>query len=202
MAFITAEQGAALRPSTVRPALLFYLASTPAVRVWAGVGPLPVSADAVDATGGTYRGIGSLSGMPAVDALINGVASRVSFTLSGLPAAYLSLADEDAETVRFAPVHLGVWFLGEDWHPHPLFTAPLWVWSGTADTTEAALTGGDESNPPTATVTLSVGGGDTGRKSQRQSYWTGTDQRRRSADDAFCDLTVNYTERAQKRWPS
>jgi hypothetical protein len=200
MAFITAEQGAALRGSVVRPALLFYMASTPAVRVWTGAGPLAVSADAVDTTGGTYRGIGSLSGMPAVDALINGVASRVDFTLSGLPTGYLSLADEDAETVRFAPVHLGVWFLGEDWQAHPLFTTPLWVWSGTADTTQAELVMGDQGS--TATVTLSVGGGDTGRKSQRQSYWTGTDQRRRSADDAFCDLTVNYTERAQKRWPS
>jgi hypothetical protein len=201
MAFITAEQGAALRPSTVRPALLFYMASTPAVRVWTGPGPLEAPADTVE-TGGIYKGIGSISGWPAVDALINGVASRVDFTLSGLPTGYLSLADEDAETIRFAPVHLGAWFLGADWQPHPLFPTPLWVWSGTADSIQAELVGGDESTPPSATVTLSVGGGDTGRKSQRQSYWTGTDQRRRSADDAFCDLTVNYTERAQKRWPS
>ena len=138
-----------------------------------------------------------ISEVPAFDQLVNGVAQRVEFSLSGVDQTIAELADADAAEVRSKRVNVGLQFLDEDWQS---LADIIWVWEGEADVIRKSST----STPGFQrqyTITLSVGSLTTGRRRPDLSYFTGAQQRRRSPDDAFCDRTGLYSQGSEIKWP-
>jgi hypothetical protein len=181
----------------VRRSMLMYVATDVPVRAWTGVGPFEHPGDTVDIDGGTYIGLGEIQDIPALSQLVNGVASRIELSLSGVDDRIVALADADAAEIRSKTVTLGLQFFGSDWQP---LGDTLWIWDGEADVIRTDTT----SNPDfsrTRTVTLSVGSITTGRRRPKLNSFTRAQQRRRSADDAFCDRTSLYSGDTELKWP-
>lgn len=181
----------------VRIAPLFLLFTDPAVRLWAGSGILDIPADSVDQTGGQYLGAGQLLNYPVVSALINGVAERVEFGLSGasITSRVVQLADEEASEVRGAECCLGLVGFDAD----EQITRVKWPWNGRVDATN--ITFAANGFKPTRAVSLSVGSLFTFRQQAALGYWVSPDQRRRSADDRFCERAPSLSVETQKPWP-
>jgi hypothetical protein len=185
--------------SRPRVAVVMRIDATPTpIRLWGGVANYTVAADAVEPSGATYSGMGELVGLPALSLLINGVAERVSFNLSGMPANILALADTQANSVRNADVRVGVQELGPDWQP---LSAMRWIWFGSCDAPSLSQTS-SESGEITRTVTLSVGTSYTGRQRPTHAYVTNTDQQARSATDKAMERVVKYSAGATRKWPN
>lgn len=165
-------------------------------RMWGGVGDFPINADLIDTQGGIYSGFGEMLDVPALQQLINGLAERIEFTLSGVRAETLALIGSEAEAVRDAPAHLWMVPLGQDLQP---LGAPIWVWEGKADVLRAKRVGQGAS--ASRSVTVSVGSIFTGRRRPKFRNFTGPDQRRRSADDAHCDRAGLYNAGTTRKWP-
>lgn len=182
----------------VRVAPLFLLDTNPRVRLWAGNGWLDVAADGVETEGGRYLGAGQLLNLPAVSMLINGIAERVEFGLSGaaINSRVVELADEEAEDVRGVDCWLGL--IGFDADEQA--TAIRWPWNGRADTTNISYSG--DSMQPARQVSISVGSLFTFRQRARLGFWVDADQRRRSPDDLFCVRVASYSVETTKPWPS
>lgn len=162
------------------------------LRLWAGVGEYDLLPDSVDTEGGVYQGFGVLSNLPVLNALVNGQAQRIDFSLSGLPTEVIRLVEADAHSVKLAPCHIGITSFGRDWQP----LGPVqWIWRGRVDTPRVIRKDG------TVTAVLSVGSGPTHRRRPPQAYYTGVDQRRRSSDDAFCDRAGDYSSEVTVVWP-
>lgn len=150
------------------------------VRAWTGPGDFYLPADGVDETGGIYKGVGLVGEIPAIRQLIGGLAERVEFSLSGVDEATRSMADEQADTVIGAPLHLGIVFFDQDWQPTPI----VWAWDGTADL--PSVTGESQGLDVIRQVKLSVGSAYTDRTRPQLSFLTDAAQRERSSDDDFC----------------
>jgi hypothetical protein len=180
--------------ATFRRSILFRLAADPVARVWSGHGPLPIT-DAYDPSGAIYRGAGDLLSVPALKQLVNGVADRVDFVLSGVSGETLRLALEDAESVNGAEVLIGEVSFDQDWQT---VGGPLWVWRGTADvlTTESNENDGER----TRSIRLSVASADTKRSNPQPSYYTDQEQRRRSPTDAICSHVQSISVGAKRRF--
>lgn len=181
----------------IRRSVLMHIATTEPVRAWTGIGPFEHPGDAVDVTGGTYLGLGEMQDIPALQQLVNGVASRIDLSLSGVDDRIVALADAEAAEVRSKVVTLGLQFFGADWQP---LGDTLWIWDGEADVIRTDTV----SNPDfsrTRTVTMSVGSLTTGRRRPVLSHFTRAQQRRRSPDDAFCDRTALYSADSELPWP-
>lgn len=161
---------------------LLRIGSDPACYLWTGHGELETPADAVDVAGASWMGAGHLIAVPALQALINGVAQRVTFTLSGVSAETLRLAREDKETIKGAEVRLGHVEFDRDWQ---LVGGIAWEWLGIADALKIASRYSDDGR--IRQIVLMVGSADTMRSNPRFTYWTDASQRLRSPDDAFCD---------------
>lgn len=171
------------------------------LRAWSGAGDFPVDAGLIDTTGGIYTGAGDVVGLPVLSQLINGVADRVEFILSGASPTVLALADSEADTVRGAAVHVGLVALDEDLQA---LSQPLWFWEGRADVPRVARTSQvaeDGASIVTRSVSLSVGTLFTRRRRPRAAYFTGVDQRRRSPTDKGCDRANKYNLGATRKWP-
>ena len=177
---------------------IFFLMETTEgpVRAWLGAGDYDLPADEVDATGGTYLGIGLVGEVPALRQLVGGAAERVEFSLNGADEITFALADQDADQVRNAQVYVGVIFFDEDWQP----VAPVsWLWEGVADmpAIERDGSGGTVSRR----VTLSVGSAFTDRVRPVLGFYTPPDQKRRSPTDTFCDRVPAYTVDSTIQFP-
>lgn len=187
---------AQLAGGIVRPAIFFRTATDPVVRLWAGIGDIEVAADLIETDTAIYKGIGDLGNIPALQQLINGTATRVDFTVSGIGPTGLRLADEDAPQVRGRTVNIGFRTLDKDWQP----SMPMaWVWEGESDviTLDSRLDG----DRRIETLTLSVGSLFTGRRRPRYKHYTDQEQRRRSPDDRLCDRVNLYSQAYTKTWP-
>lgn len=181
----------------IRRSVLLYVATDTPIRAWTGVGDFDKAIDGVDTTGGIYKGLGEVQDIPALQQLVNGVAQRIELSLSGVDDRIAALADAEAADVRSKAVSIGLQFFGEDWAP---LGDSLWIWDGEADVVKS-----DSVSTPdfgrVRTVTLSVGSLTTGRRRPRLAFFTRAQQRRRSADDAFCDRVGLYSQDTELKWP-
>jgi len=194
------DQRAASKTSGRRYAIFFRLASATPIRLWSGFGDFPMPEDAVETTDGAiYKGLSELPNLPAIDALVNGRASRLDFTLSAPDpdGSLRDAADSDAVAVRFKAVRLGLWPLGADWAP----VGPMrWIWRGTADQTRLNHNRADPLQPVTA-MTLSVSSLFAGRRQQKASFWTPEDQALDAPNDTAFDQVALLSEGVEKKWP-
>lgn len=174
----------------LREAFLFRLECDPPAYLWSGIGDLIVDGD-------TYRGGGELlSGLPEIQQLINGTASRVDFTASGVDAETIRLAREDRASVNGAMVRIGTVPMNADWQ----IAGPVdWEWEGVADVVTVDRTG-TEDGGVVRSISLSVGSADTARSRLQLSLFTDSDQRRRSSDDAFFSHVGGITAGTSRRF--
>lgn len=166
------------------------------VRAWAGLGDLEIPADDVEPAGATFLGIGLLGNVPALRQLIGGVAERLEFSLSVPSGEVFALADEEAASVRSAPVDVGVIFFDEDWQQSEV----AWLWNGVADVPSCSRTGNGLN--VVRTVRISVGSAFTDRTRPQHTYFTNADQKRRSATDDFCHRVDLYSVNSTIKWPN
>jgi len=190
---------ASMRAGATRAVVFFYLETPDPVRIWSGGGDFAYPEDpyGVETEGAIYRGICELEGLPALDALINGIAQRVDFLLSGVDAEVLALADEDAEDVRGSSVRIAVGFLDAQ---EQLVSAPLWLRSFEADMV-VTNRDADAEGTTTRTIGISVGSMMTGRRRPQISFFTDAHQRRRSSDDRFCERVPLHSTTMVLTWP-
>lgn len=163
----------------VRESYLLRIASDPPARIWSGVGDLEIPADIVEAEPALYLGAGELLNAPDFQHLINGVAERIEFSLSGVSAETMRLALEDAPSTKGAAVHLGRVDFDEEWQ----IIGVEWEAVFRADFLAVDSAAGDGRR--VRTITLSVGSAETGRSYAPQSFFTDADQRQRSPTDSF-----------------
>ncbi|WP_103728971.1 hypothetical protein [Novosphingobium sp. HII-3] len=173
-----------------RRSYILRIASTPTCYLWTGIGDLETPPDKVDPLGARWLGSGGILTIPALKSIINGVAERVEFVLSGVTAETLRLARSDLPTIRMAECRIGYVEFDEAWQ---LVGAIRWEWIGLADALRVQSRSGAESR--NRTISLMVGSADTFRANPNFTYWTDASQRIRSADDAFCDhvAAISYS---------
>lgn len=178
-----------------RRSYMFRLGSDPVARLWTGWGDLATPADAVDPAGARWLGAAGLLSLPALKVLINGTAERVRFSLSGVNAETVRLANEDKATVRGAELRLGYVDFDDRWQ---LLGPIRWEWLGIADV--VAIESAPTDRGRTRTISLSVASADTLRSNPNLAFYTDADQRKRSPDDAFCDQVASLTQGATRRF--
>lgn len=190
---------AELQSGQLRPGFLMRLGTTPPTRIWCGIGGLTIAADAIELDApNIYQGVGELLSLPAVSQLINGLAERIEYQLSGdvVTAEVAALARSDADAIRSASVFLGFLIFDRDWQ---IVSPTTWLWEGIADSLSDTWDG--TSGEIQRSISLSVGSVMTGRKRPINSYCTDADQKRRSADDDFFDQINKYEAGATRAWP-
>lgn len=179
-------------------AYLFRLEADPPAYLWSGVGDLDVNGDALVGAGITrYKGIGTLSGLPVLQNLINGVADRAEFTLSGVDAIALQYAHEDRESIPGSIIRIGSVVLADNGQP----SGPVdWEWEGIADTISVDSQGGDNGSR-TRSITISAGTATVTRSTTSLDFFTDADQRTRSPDDAFFSYIAGIQNQTRRFGP-
>lgn len=193
---LDSAQKAAFKAAGKRLAVFFRMATPVPVRLWSGVGNFALSADAVELTeGAIYRGLGMVD-LPAIEALINGKASRVDFGFSGVDAEIAALADSEAPLVAGSVVRLGIVPLGSDWQA---VGDVKWLFTGEADVPKVKRDGSKDA--PSHTVTVSVGSRFAGRRQARPMFYTPVDQALDAPTDKAFDNVAALNEGTEKKWP-
>lgn len=191
-----------IRGGSTRPAFFMRIASDPILRLWAGVGDFDqVPVDNVeDEEGAVWSGLGELIGIPELEDLINGAASRIEFSLAGIMVTGQMVTDssEFAEQLRSARANIGLMLLGSDLQPVPS-SGMHWLGEYYADVLSVAADKSGEQE--VRSITLSVGSLLTGRRRPQNSYWTDPDQKRRHPTDRGCEQVAALNERVTINWP-
>ncbi len=178
-----------------REVYLFRISTDPAVLLWSGFGDLLVPSDDIVPEDAIALGGGELVNVPDFEQLINGLAERAEFTLSGVSEQTIAFAKEEAADVAGARVDIGRMDLGPDWQQAGDVE---WEWSGEARSLSVGSQGTGEGR--NRTITLTVSAGDTTRSRAPLSFFTDADQRRRSADDAVFSHVAAINSGTTRRW--
>jgi hypothetical protein len=177
---IAAQLLTALGQTVLRPAILVSIdSSTGPVRVWSGMGTLNWPASPAV----PWTGLGELGGISSIEETRDVRAEGIKLTLSGIPAAMVSLALSDAEPGREVNVYLAAFTdAGE------IIADPYLAFSGETDAINL-VEGGDSS-------TLEVAAESELIRLQRanESRFTHEDQQYRFPGD----LGFEYVEQLQE----
>lgn len=178
-----------------RESLIFRIGTPDPAMFWSGHTDLLVPEDDILPDDEIALGAGELADIPDLDQLINGVAQRLDITLSGVSARVIALAQEAASDVPGAPVNIGTLRFGEDWQPSG---GVAWEWAGEAR--RLSVGSRDTENGRTRALTLTVAAGDTTRSRSPLAFFTDSDQRRRSSDDAIFSHVAAINSGTSRRW--
>lgn len=184
--------------TTWREIHIVRIASDPVALFHSGVGDLLVPADSVIGPIAQIAvGLGELVNIPDLQEMINGTAERVDIELEGVTETALRLALEDAPSVRGADVHIGRMDLDADQQQ----AAPVeWEANFQARSLGVSRPKVEGLDNPRRTITLTIARGDTVRSRAPNSYFTDSDQRRRSADDAIFDHVGQISAGTSRRF--
>lgn len=186
-----------LRGDRLQPGWLMFVNCDPPVRVWSGSQNFKLgAASGPDAIGGLYLGLGVLVGVPSLKVPINGAFSQHIFSLSGVSAEAMRLANADRDTVRGATVAWARIELDADSQP---IGDPLWLWKGWVGSPRVTRDG--SSVPPLRTIALVTASGSVRRRVRQFGYWTGPQQRARDPIDSACDQVSTYARGTDVIWP-
>lgn len=183
----------------VRPALFLRIAADPVIRAWSGIGGCVLPPDPIETEGGRYLGVGWLRNIPVMEALINGAAESVTFTLSGVDPRTLELVD-GAEDLRGVRANLGLMFMG----PRYQRGAVRWWRRYRVDmvgTREVALPPTEGGPAVEFSVSLTLGSARTSRRLSQPSTWTHAEQSRLHPGDLGCANVSRLTADATRPWP-
>lgn len=166
-----------------RRILLVRFSTDPVARICSGVNPVIIPADAVETEDGAkYLGGGKLADVPDLDQLINGTASRIDITVSGVSAATLALFTGESAGIKGCRVDIGICYQDDAWQ----ISDVEWVGQLRCDTPSIDDKPGSNGGR-TRSIGLSLGTDFTDRSTAKISYFTDADQRRRSPDDQIFD---------------
>lgn len=163
------------------------IASDPVALVWGGVGWLDLPADIVLPEPARAIGGGQLVQIPDLDLLINGAASRIDVTVSGVSARTIALFQDEQRTLRGALAHVGLIWFDDDWQ------LDVVEWLTVLTVGSSSISSQPSQDGRTRSITISLGSDFTDRNHAGLSLWTDADQRRRSPDDAFFDHVAGIT---------
>lgn len=198
LTFNPAEQ-AALESRIYRVGVFFRLATDPAVRLWLGFGSIKPGVNAYDADGTTYHGLGELRDVPAFKQLLNGVAERVEFMLSGVSGEVLAIASgSDAQQVKGKRADVGFVLFAPDWSQ---LGTVHWTVRYIADFLAREQKIAETGQAIVRTVALSCGTRFTGRRRPFFSYFSDADQQARFPGDLFCSYAGDYAHGYNKQFP-
>lgn len=192
MPAFTGDAAAAIASDSCRLAIFWRLASDPPARFWSGPGAYELPPDTVETEGGAYVGGGRIGELPVISQLINGVAERVEFALSGVDAVIFAQFDAESEQLCEKEVRLGIVVLDADWQP---VSDCFWLWTAVSDSTDCDWAGGQR------VISLSAGSAMTGRARSALVFYSDAHQQRRSPGDRFCERTQRYRLGSVKAWP-
>lgn len=170
------------------------IATTPVIYLWTGFGLLETPADDIDVAGATWNGFGVVS-IPGLKTLINGVADRVDFKLSGVSSEVVALATTESVDVYNKEIRVGTIEFDQHWQ---LDGGISWEWKGSADRIQ--IESQDEGGKRTRSISLSAASADAKRSNPNFAYWTDSSQRLRSADDAFCDHVALISQQVTRKF--
>lgn len=161
--------------------LLLRIATDPVARVCSGVNPVIIPDDAVESVPAKYLGGGKLLSIPDLEQLINGTASRIDVTVSGVSAATLAIFQGESATLQGSDVHIGFAYQDDAWQITEVEWLAVYI-CGTPTTTSKQAQG-----ERSRSISISIGTDFTDRSKAPISLFTDADQRRRSSDDAIFD---------------
>jgi hypothetical protein len=176
----------------VRESYLLKIDTPEPARIWSGVGDLVIPADIVEPAPAKYLGAGQLLDAPDFQQLINGIAERLEFTVSGVDDETIRLALEDAQDVKNAALYLGRVDFDENWQIIDV------EWEATFRCDCLTVESQGANGRRTRTLKLSAGTDDTGRAYSPASYFTDADQRLRSATDAVFSYVAAINRGTQR----
>lgn len=185
----------------LRLGVFFYLglSQTP-LRLWCGVNNVPLGIPSVDPSGVVYLGAGQLMNIPDLELLINGIAARVDFYLSGTNPNFLAMVAANAPKVLGARTIVGIAPLDVRYQPQ---TPIIGVWSGAADVMKmSGRPGATPMDPGVQTVTVSCGTGDTSRARPRLTAFSQPQQQLISPTDFFFSQINRYIQQFVVSWPN
>lgn len=168
--------------------------SDPVARLWTGFGDILIPADIVESEPAIYLGGGELLNVPEFDVPINGAAERIDIRLSGVNAAIMAIATEEAASIKGAKVHFTRFYFGDDWQLTDV------EYDAVFRADKLSFTSDDGGNGRTRTMTLSIASQDTNRNRAPQAYFTDQDQRRRSPTDAIFSHVAGITQGVMRRF--
>ena len=180
-----------------RYGLLIRVGTATPFRVSSVIGYLETTSDDTLDPSQIYKGVGILTGLPAMRQLLGGVAERIEFRFAVTRVTTGWVDDPDSD-INGAPVNVGVVFFSKTWQMvRWLSGAPpvAWVWSGSADVAAWNYDAGKE------TISLSCGSEFTDRGRAGMNFWTQASHTLRHAADNFCKLVVGYTIARVLKWP-
>jgi hypothetical protein len=191
-----------LAGGTVRQAILFRIDNPDPekiVRMWASVGDYQIGVDPIETeVNAKFHGIGQMIDVPVVNQLLNGVADRVDFTLSGAVVRpdIVNMVSIEAGEVEFQRCNLGIQVMGDDWQP---ISEVGWLWEGEVGPVAGEKTASSEGAQHS--ISLSVGSVFTARRRPKIINFTDTHQQRFSPGDLFCNRTALYSIGSTIKWP-
>lgn len=197
--FYNAAEQAALEGEFVSFAGFIRVATPSPVRLWTGIGDIAVLNSAFDPPGSTFNGAGRIIDLPAFQRIWNGLAERITLTLTGVTDDMRALVYDEADDVRGAIVRLGiVIFDGFGQQIGPV----RWLRRGRVDVIETENRPGERER--IKTIAFSLGSQLTGRKVPGAGSYTNGDQQSRpgSEDDRFCERTPLMTQHSVIKWPA
>ena len=179
-----------------RESFIFRIATDPPALFWTGEGDLEVPADAVVGVDPVIvQGGADLINIPDLTQLINGLAERVEFVVSGVSEQTIEFAQDEADQVPGARVDIGRIDFDEDYQQAGDVE---WEWSGEAR--KLAVSSEVSQEGRTRSITLTVSAGDTTRSRSPLAFFTDADQRRRSADDDVFSHVALINSGTSRRW--
>jgi hypothetical protein len=170
--------------------LLLRIATDPVARICSGVVPVEIPADDIDSTPVKYLGGGKLVEIPELEQVINGTAQRISITVSGVSRETVALFADEADSLKGAPVHIGVARQDDDWQ----ITDVEWLDELRCDFPTA--TGSHDNR----SISISIGSSDTDRSKAPSAFWTPAGQAKISPTDRFFDNVPGLTSGTSRKF--
>lgn len=179
-------------------AVFFRLDIAPPLRLWMGVNDVPARVQSVDGSGAVYLGAGRLIGIPELEVLINGVADRIDFTLSGVTPDQAQELDLRAVDIRGKDIHVALTVLDDHYQP---VVDPIPVWTGRASFVAENVAPVTGTQSPTIALALSAGAGVPSRERVSASLWSDAQQKALYPGDLFCGGTARLARGVSPSWP-
>lgn len=170
--------------------LLLRIATDPVARVCSGAAPIIIPADSIEDVTAKYLGGGALVEIPELEQVINGTAQRISITVSGVTPQTVKLFTEESESLKGAPVHIGIAYQDDDWQ----ITEVEWLAELRCDFPTASGSRASRS------ISISIGTSDTDRSKAPVAFWTAAGQRRVSPTDQFFDHIAGISSGTSRRF--
>jgi len=170
--------------------LLLRIGTDPVARVCSGAAPIIIPADSIESEPAKYLGGGKLVEIPELEQVINGTALRIPVGVSGVSQETVRLFAEESDSLKGAPVHIGIAYQDDDWQ----VTEVEWLAALRCDFPTA------NGSHTSRSITISIGSSDTDRSKAPASFYTAAGQKRRSPTDRICDHVAGITNGTSRRF--